>query len=181
MLSAKALPKCAKPWVQSPVKGKYHWVPDSLPVEALKGRAGEAEPNFTQHLLPAHHCSGPVHARAIGGPQPFTVLENTQSFPFPSSRLLKNADAPVLQELGSKELQSGPWVGSSPMLLFLSSSGGGLFDACRLWGVRPITEALGVCLMPFATPPFSTCFQILQEDQGESSKSRLSQEQKFFN
>jgi hypothetical protein len=44
-------------------------------------------------------------------------------------------------------------------------------------GIKPITETLGVYL----TPPFSTCFQILQEDQGESSKFRLSQEQKFFN
>lgn len=152
------MPKCAKPWVQSPVKGKSHWVSDILPVEALKGRAGEAEPNFTQHLLPAHHRSGPVHARAVGGPRPFTVLENTQSFPFPSPGLLKNADAPVLQELGSKELQSGPWVGSSPVLLFLSSSGGELFDACRLWGVRPITEALGVYLMSFCNTPFLHLF-----------------------
>lgn len=44
-------------------------------------------------------------------------------------------------------------------------------------GIKPIMEAPGAYLMP----PFSTCFQILQEDQGESSMSRLSQEQKFFN
>lgn len=73
------------------------------------------------------------------------------------------------------------WVfgGSSPMSP--SSAGKERFDDFGLRGIRPITEALEVCPMPFPTPPFSTCFHILQEDQGESSKSRLSQEQRFFN
>lgn len=48
-------------------------------------------------------------------------------------------------------------------------------------GIKPIMQATGGLSNALSDTPFSTCFQILQEDQGESSKSRLSQEQKFFN
>lgn len=87
-----------------------------LPVEALKERVGEADPNGTGHLLPARHRGGPLHARAEGtkGSQPFTVLENTQSFPSASRKLLGNVKAPVLQELGSKETRVWAMGGKQP-------------------------------------------------------------------
>lgn len=76
-----------------PNKRKVPLVSASLLVEALRERVGEAEPNLTSHLFPPCHPTGPLQARAasIGGPQPLTVLENTQFFPFNFPVLLGNA------------------------------------------------------------------------------------------
>lgn len=90
-----------KLWVQSPEKRKVAFRVRQSSSEDSKGEVGEAQPNFTG--LPAHHLRGPLLARAegMGGPQAFIVLKDTQSFPFPSPRLLRGAGATILQELGS--------------------------------------------------------------------------------
>lgn len=46
---------------------------------------------------------------------------------------------------------------------------------------QPLRGSGGVNVKPSLMPPFSICFRRLQEGQGESSESRLSQKQKFFN
>lgn len=137
-------------------------------VEATAAALEAGTPQVTDKKAPSHRvpcCS--LFCRTCGEgppPRPSTALTLARS------QKARDGEPYGLGPPGSRALST-----------FSAVLGRGPFDACQLRGIKPITEALGAYMTPFLRPPFSTCFQILQEDQGESSKTRLSQEQKFFN
>lgn len=119
---------------------------------------------------PARHRGGPLHARSEGtkGSRPFTVPENTQSFPSASPKLLGNVKAPVLQEMGSKETRVWAMGGKQPHVALSQRPGQGLFDACRLEGLD-LLQSSGGLANSLSSAPFLHLFS----DNSKTTRGNL--------